>query len=178
MWTGRPQARWVPSLALNWTSLVQLPIAAGFLWFWLQQGGESIAYASIALIVLVLAAPPVLGRRRLARTTYYLTDRRAVSADGKSVTTMGLGASPFLTYSAGGRRVTATFGTQAPPDRWAWLKAPAATELVFQDVTDVDGLVGALDHLARGTEPKQLRTEWATYEADGSAARTPEQHAG
>lgn len=178
VWSGRSQPRLVFPLKVNWTNLVQLPIAAVVIWFWTQQGGGVILYVFVAFLIALLFGSPFLERRRLGRTSYYLTDRRAISLDGKTVNTMGLGASPFLTYSAGGRLVTATFGTQAPPDRWAWLKAPVATELVFRDVADVDGLVAALDHLARGTEPKQLRAEWATYEADGSAARTPEQHAG
>lgn len=178
VWSGRPQTRLLTPLKVNWTNLVQLPIAAVVIWFWARQGGGVMLYVFIAFLIAMLVSSPFIARRRLGRTTYYLTDRRAVCADGKTVTTMGLGASPFLTYSAGGRLVSATFGTQAPPDRWAWLKTPVATELVFRDVADVEGLVGALDHVARGTEPKQLRAEWATYEADGSAARTTGQHAG
>ncbi len=34
--------------------------------------------------------------------------------------------------------------------------------------------MAALDHLARGAEPKQLRPDWEGYEADASTSNAPQ----
>jgi hypothetical protein len=123
----------------------------------------------VGLILMEGVVSPLRARRRLARTTYYLTNRRAIVADGKTVETIGLGSSPFLRYVAGGKRVTATFGPSGPPARFEWAKTQPKGELTFTHVSGVEGLVSALDLLARGSEPKQLRSDWDPYETDGSA---------
>lgn len=176
VWTGRPGLQ---SSGLTGQQLIvtafQAVVFAVVAWNIWQTDSVMSGYFITALILAVLgqvAAVPVFTRRRLARTTYYLTDRRAIVADGKTVETIGLGASPFLKYAAGGKRVTATFGPSGPPARFEWAKTPPKGELTFTNVSDVEGLVSALDHLARGSEPKQLRADWDAYETDGSAGNS------
>jgi hypothetical protein len=177
LWTGRPSLRTtgLTSQQLSVTGF-QLFIVAMMAWNGWTRGMPEVTWTFVGVVLVALVAQlaivPVLTRRRLSRTTYHLTDRRAIVADGKTVATMGLGASPLLKYAAGGRRVTATFGPTGPRARFELLRPPPKDVLDFTNVTDVEGFVAALDHLARGAEPKQLRPDWEGYETGGPTSNS------
>ena len=73
---------------------------------------------------------------------------------------------------AGGTRVTATFGPSGPPAPCEWARTPPQGALTFTNGDDVEGVVSALDLVARCSEPKQLRSDWDQYDTDGSAGNS------
>ena len=177
VWTGRPDMHTTGLTSQQLVSVaVQFVMSAVVLIFMRPLEAPWVAgffgLVFLGLILMQAVVSPLLARRRLARTTYYLTNRRAIVADGKTVETIGLGPSPLLKYVAGARRVTATFGPTGPPARFELAKTPPQGALTFTNVGDVEGLVSALDLLARGSEPKQLRSDWDPYETDGSATNS------
>lgn len=156
VWTGRPD----PGVLFAPGDLFLIPFGllwTGFVCIWEYQavsGNSSAFFALWGVSFLVLGAYMLVGRfvykrARKRRTTYAITDRRALAVRDRSVEAMPLrreGTS--VRTSRDGRRVSVTWGSglaasvygNSGMEFFAQGRAPFG----FYDVADVDGLQRAL----------------------------------